>query len=229
MTRLTIILSALLTWSTSVAADTIDVSGLLRQMPDSIWPLLTRNDRLDMVDFAQSKMGNAVTNRLGGSSRIDTLAADYARVRLSHGVSAEIALVGQQTDSAACRILVLTTYGTLDRETAIALYSSRWQRLPFPALGRDSLTLAGDLADSLCASILKTAPDTLAPLCRRLTYVAVYKRGAAAADPAGAAEAQESQPSIAVVPNLEPLTADERRKIAGAPALVIPIPQPQEK
>ena len=49
---------------------------LFTTLPDTILPSLSKNDRLDMVDFIENNMKNEVTNRLRGKSvlqsRLDT-------------------------------------------------------------------------------------------------------------------------------------------------------------
>lgn len=46
-------------------------------MPDSVMPLLTKNNRLDFVDFLDCGMEAVVTNRLDGKSQMRTLTEDY--------------------------------------------------------------------------------------------------------------------------------------------------------
>ena len=55
-----------------------NMSDIIKDMPDSIMPLLTKNDRLDFIDYLASNMKAEVTNRLGGKSEMTTISNNYA-------------------------------------------------------------------------------------------------------------------------------------------------------
>ena len=52
------------------------ISEVFREMPDSLLPTLSKNNRLDMLDFMASGMKAEVTNRLGGRSEMTALTDD---------------------------------------------------------------------------------------------------------------------------------------------------------
>lgn len=52
----------------------------LKTMPDSVMPLLTKNNRLDFIDYYDAKMEAVVTNRLDGKSRMTKLTDDYIQI-----------------------------------------------------------------------------------------------------------------------------------------------------
>ena len=60
-----------------------NMKDIVRTMPDSIIPLLSLNNRLDFVDYIDSKMKAEVTNQLGGKSEMTTLTDDFAHIRVS--------------------------------------------------------------------------------------------------------------------------------------------------
>ena len=52
----------------TAGADTVNLRNLFVEMPDTVIPYLSRNNRLDFVDFMDSNMKAEVTNALGGKS-----------------------------------------------------------------------------------------------------------------------------------------------------------------
>ena len=67
-----------------MAVSMCQARGSMRQwfvaMPDSVMPLLTKNNRLDFIDFVDSGMDAVVTNRLEGKSRMNMLSDDYLHI-----------------------------------------------------------------------------------------------------------------------------------------------------
>ena len=63
------ILSAMLPllFLSSAAAQTVTMAEVFKQMPDSLMPYITHNDRLDMIDYLDAGMKAEVTNRLMAS------------------------------------------------------------------------------------------------------------------------------------------------------------------
>lgn len=59
------------------------MADVLRTMPDSILPLLTQNDRLDLVDEWQGGVKAEVKNRLGGMVQLTELTTSSARLQMS--------------------------------------------------------------------------------------------------------------------------------------------------
>ncbi len=59
------------------------MADVLRTMPDSIFPLLTRNDRLDLVDEWQGGVKAEVRNRLGGMVQLTELTTSSAKLQMS--------------------------------------------------------------------------------------------------------------------------------------------------
>ena len=64
----------------SLAWAKMPVRQWIVSMPDSVMPLLTRNNRLDFIDFVDSGMEAVVTNRLDGKSRMTMLSEDFASI-----------------------------------------------------------------------------------------------------------------------------------------------------
>ena len=98
-------------------------------MPDSLLPTLTKNNRLDMMDFMDAKMKAAVTNSLGGETLMTFLNDDSLSVRMSASLTVEMRL--QKADTTAV-IGLKRTYATAagERQSVLSRYDARtWQEL----------------------------------------------------------------------------------------------------
>ena len=60
-----------------VSAQEATMRDVFKQMPDSLIPYLSSNNRLDFIDFIDSKMDAEVANSLGGKSRMQKLTDKY--------------------------------------------------------------------------------------------------------------------------------------------------------
>ena len=109
------------------------MADVFRAMPDSLLPYLSKNNRLDMVDFMEAHMKAEVTNQMEGSSELTALAADSLSLRMSDVLTVGMRLseVEETVDSACYVILVRRTYHLNEKqtETIVDTYSSAWRRL----------------------------------------------------------------------------------------------------
>ena len=74
--------------ATSVAAmhaqqTTLTIDSLFAEMPDSVLPYLSRNNRLDLIDFSKASMKAVVTNSFDEDCEMEQLADNYLRIRLN--------------------------------------------------------------------------------------------------------------------------------------------------
>ena len=93
-------------------------------MPDSVMPLLTKNDRLDFVDFMDCKMPAVVTNRLEGKSEMKVLTNDYLYIEYTKSSSVEMKLL-PVTDTTDVLCMVTTVKATVD-DSHVAFFSEGW-------------------------------------------------------------------------------------------------------
>ncbi|MDD5895313.1 MAG: DUF3256 family protein [Prevotellaceae bacterium] len=108
-------------------------------MPDSLLPCLTRNNRLDMVDFAAMAMKAEVTNKFDEPSELTRLTDSYLCLRVDSSCVVEMKLVPADTvlaDSSACKVFVLTTVGKDTKCSCLNVYSGKWQLLATVDLGK---------------------------------------------------------------------------------------------
>ena len=130
MNRIVLNMLLILVSLTTSAADMKDVFTV---MPDSVLPTLTRNNRLDMIDFVASGMKAEVNDVFDEKSTLDTLTADYLHITLNEAVKVEMKLLPtsrQLADSADNVVCVVMTYGKQPIESKVTLYTSKWTPLP---------------------------------------------------------------------------------------------------
>lgn len=110
------------------------MTTIIQNMPDSILPQLTRNNRLDFVDYLASNMKAETTNRLGGKSEMTELSDTYTYIRLSK--SAEVAFKLLTTDTGNKIIMQINTYTLPDsfKVSHPVFYTSDWQIIPSKTL-----------------------------------------------------------------------------------------------
>ncbi len=104
-----------------------DLRTLFIEMPDTLQPLLTNNDRRDMIDFWDARMSTPVVNRLDGKSRITELTNDFLSVELSRSSSMQIKMLNNVAgDTLLC---IVNTVGAEAYDSRIHFYNSRWERV----------------------------------------------------------------------------------------------------
>ncbi len=97
------------------------IRDLFASAPDSIFPLLTTNNRLDCLDFMENKMVARVKNRLDDVCEMKTLTDDYLMMQMSARSSVEMRLL---SDSLFC--LVNTRMGPAP-DSRVRFYDAQWQ------------------------------------------------------------------------------------------------------
>jgi len=94
---------------------------ILPQVPDSILPLLTKNDRLDMIDYFENNMKAVAKNRFEESCELKTLTPNYMVLQTSKHSSIELLLIN---DSTLC---LVRTYEGPTSDSYAAIYNTQWQ------------------------------------------------------------------------------------------------------
>ena len=103
------------------------ISQWFASMPDSVMSLLTRNNRLDLIDFNLCNMEAIVTNRMDGKSRMSILADDYLHINYTASTDVEMKLlaINDSTDV----ICVVTTANGVIKDSRICFYDEEWNSL----------------------------------------------------------------------------------------------------
>ena len=123
-----------------VSAQELKMRDVFRQMPDSLMPYLTQNNRLDFIDFLDSNMKAEVRNALGGLSEMTTLADDSLSIRMSESLKTDLLLLplAQPMDSLTQVVAMVETFlvDSIYGESRVSYYTSQWQPLTSePKLG----------------------------------------------------------------------------------------------
>lgn len=114
------------------------MSDLFKAMPDSLMPYLTKNNRLDMIDFMEAKMKAEVTNSLEGKSVMTALTADSLSIIMSNALQVDMKLLEHGDSMVVC---MQKTYKISERqvEKIVQLFSTVWCPLSEPEVVSSSL------------------------------------------------------------------------------------------
>ena len=123
--------------------------------------LMTKNNRLDCIDFIENNMEAKVRNRLDGFTTLKRLTDDYLDLQLTTAVRVEMKLL-PVTDSTACICMVRTCNGPVP-ESDVTFYSASWERLASAALlptpDYAAFWVPGDMADAAEVARLQHLQD----------------------------------------------------------------------
>lgn len=101
--------------------------------PDSLFPLLTRNNRLDCIDFSENGMEARVRNRFDEPAVLDTLTDTYLSMRTGMCGNVEMKLFASGGDTLVC--VCRTAFGPA-ADSEVRVYDLGWRHrrtLPRPA------------------------------------------------------------------------------------------------
>lgn len=109
------------------------IAALFKEMPDSLMPYLTKNNRLDMLDFMEARMKAEVTNLFDGKSEMTALTADSLTIKMSPVLTVSLKLVKVQEpiDSSNVTISMKRTYVLNESQAAsvVDVYTAAWRLL----------------------------------------------------------------------------------------------------
>jgi hypothetical protein len=113
------------------SAQDLKISDVFKQMPDSLMPYLTTNNRLDFIDFMESDMKAEVSNMTGGVSEMTALTDDSLSIRMSEALRVDMMLMNldEPIDSIHRVIVFIETFLTdsIYGESVCKTYSVDWQ------------------------------------------------------------------------------------------------------
>lgn len=155
MNKLTTTLLCLLVFLSNINSQNMHMAELFKQMPDSLMPYLTTNNKLDMLDFIDAGMEAKVNNKFDGESILCELDSTYLRLKLNTSVDVEMKLLSSSNilnDSTKHLICLVTTYGDLIKESVLNLFTSKWN------------TIEHDITKSKLISYVIHKPNTMSEL-----------------------------------------------------------------
>ena len=108
------------------------IRDIYASAPDSIFPLLTKNNRLDQIDFRENNMQAVVKNKFDDRCELLVLTEQYLKLQLSERCIVEMRLL---SDSTFCMV---ETFSAPAPDSRIRLFDTTWNELPqsieFPAV-----------------------------------------------------------------------------------------------
>lgn len=103
------------------------IADFFASEPGNVFPLLTRTNRLDLVDYYNSGQTVAVPNNLGGTSQLEALDSAYLKVQTSESKVVEMRMLTTGTRDTV--IVVIETVLTPVPDSKLTLWNSKWQML----------------------------------------------------------------------------------------------------
>lgn len=173
-----------------------DMRSIFLNAPDGIFPLLSGNDRADLVDYIEAGMTAKVTNRLDGTTVLHELEADYLKLATTASSDVQLKLLPFQGDTVICMVKTVRAEAA---DSRIRFYDKEWNLLDgdrmfrFPSISEFFTSAANEYVDkcdiylvSLTLSAVDntlvaeyTMPDYMSvedskkvkPLLRKLVYM----------------------------------------------------------
>ena len=112
-------------------ADDLKIRDVFKQMPDTLMPYLSENNRLDFIDFIDSQMKAEVKNRLGGTSEMLSLTDSTLCIRMSEALQVDMLLLTPVSpdDTSSQIVCLIETFGrdSLSQESRVRFFTLSWQ------------------------------------------------------------------------------------------------------
>jgi len=112
-------------FSVTSSAQQMKMRDVFAQAPDSIFPLMTKNNRLDCIDFIENSMRARVKNKFDTYSELTALTNDYLRLQLSEKSTMEMKIFN---DSLLC---LVHTYQGPAADSEVRFYNVKWQPVEY--------------------------------------------------------------------------------------------------
>lgn len=125
----------LLALASGVSAQ-LRMRDIFAQLPDSVLPLTTRNNRLDCIDFIENGMEARVKNLFGDQVVLDSLTEDFMVLRTSEVSCVEMKLFAEGTDTLIC---VNRIYMGPVADSEVKVFDTSWsfvRTVPRPDVAR---------------------------------------------------------------------------------------------
>lgn len=110
------------------AAEARKMRDVFASMPDSVLGLMTKNNRLDCIDFIENGMEAKVRNRLDGYTVLKAMTGDYLDLQLTASCRVEMKLL--PVADTLSYICMVRTYASPVQESVVTLYAPDWKPLP---------------------------------------------------------------------------------------------------
>ena len=108
----------------SIANAQTRIRDIYAEAPDSIFPLLTKNNRLDQIDFRENNMQAVIKNKFEDHSELLVLNDKYLKLQLSERCIVEMRLLSDST------FYMVETFSAPAPDSRIRLFDIAWHELP---------------------------------------------------------------------------------------------------
>ena len=130
--RLAIIVMTLVSVALGGAAQTAATASspsarAFASAPQNVFPLLDRNTRLDLIDYAVNNLSTPAANELAGHSAITEITPTDLTVKLTDSSSAQLCVLPAGRDSV---IVLITTVAAPGLDSSLSVYTKDWAPLP---------------------------------------------------------------------------------------------------
>lgn len=98
---------------------------MFASMPDSMLAMMTKNDRLDCIDFIENNMKASVRNKLDQYVELKQLTADYLLLETSELSRVEMKMISQSDST--CLLYVVRTYCGAAADSYVECFNQDWQ------------------------------------------------------------------------------------------------------
>lgn len=121
-----LLLSAILCPTAASAVNS--AKGAFLEAPDGIFPALSQNMRLDMLDYYNSCLKHPVVNHFGEPAMIDTITPGHISVRVADNSVIDISLMPLSAKDTA--MVVITTLQLPATTSFVRVYRKDWTEYP---------------------------------------------------------------------------------------------------
>ena len=103
-----------------------DMRTVFLNAPDVVFPMLSSNDRADLVDVIEAGMTAKVRNRLDGVSVLAELTDDYLSLATTASSNMQLKLLPFNGDTVICMVKTVKAEAA---DSRICFYDKQWNRL----------------------------------------------------------------------------------------------------
>lgn len=141
--------------ATALSSWAITATEAFTTAPNTVFPLLEKNTRLDMVDYFNSGLASASSNKLDGKTSITLLSDSDIRFTMSSSSAYQIAILPSKDGDI---IALIETVATPAPDSNISFYTDQWSSIDKPLFNEpgvsDWLTADGRDNSSMVESLV---------------------------------------------------------------------------
>jgi hypothetical protein len=151
---------------TLASSTSLQMRDVFATLPDSILPTVTRNNRLDCIDFIENNMEAKVRGSFGEYVTLEALTPTYLRFATSTSAYIEMKLLPAADSLIICFVsTVVTGADSLQlKDSSVRFYTTGWQPLPasnFLAIPSVPAFCTGTVSSQSLVPLAKSAQRSL--------------------------------------------------------------------